>query len=235
MKKVHVISLVLITLLVASAMVQTVDASSYWDRIAEGFSNPVVVHEYVYEYRAEDLEITARIPQLVGAFDTTWQGEFNQNLRERLDVYLLELKELAQVAWELEQEFRPFPYEAIVDFEVKLNQGGLLSIAIVNYAYLGGAHGMTVFTYVNLDLTTGQTVRFEQLFNTDVELERAANVIHERIVAEPDWFFIDEFTVDLFNEDQDFYLQDTRAVICFGHYELAPYSSGIQEFAIPAP
>jgi hypothetical protein len=228
---------VLVILLIASAMVQAEIVNSYWQRMAEGFPNPTLVHEYVYEYRGPELEITARIPQLAGVADSLWEADFNQNLRDRLDAYVTELKESAQEAWSLgaESEYRPFPYEGIVDFEVKLNQGGLLSIAVLNYTYTGGAHGMTYYDYINVDLTSGHPIGFGELFNTDAELERAAGVIDARIKEEQDHFFIDTFAQDQFNEDQGFYLKDTQVVICFGLYDLAPYAYGIQEFAISAP
>jgi hypothetical protein len=205
--------------------------------MAEGFGNPLVVHEYVYEYSAPELEIKARIPQLVGAVDSTWEASFNQVLREKLDSFVVEMKEVAEEGWNLslESAYRPFPYQGIVDFEVKLNRGGLLSIALVTYTFTGGAHGMTYFDYINVDLTTGLPVGFRDLFDTEAELERAAGVIAARIADEPDLYFEDTFSQDQFQEGQGFYLQDTSAVICFGLYEIAPYSSGVQEFAISAP
>ncbi|HBG01722.1 MAG TPA: hypothetical protein DDW87_09145, partial [Firmicutes bacterium] len=200
------------------------------------FPNPVVVYAYVHEYKAPALELVVRVPQLAGAFDVAWQDAFNQGLRDRLESYVDGMKVMATEAWELyDDEYRPYPYEGIVDFEVKLNQGGLLSVAIVNYSFTGGAHGMTIYDYINVDLTTGKTIAFNQLFDTDAELERVAEVINQRIAEVPQCFFIDMFTPDRFSEDQGFYLQDTQAVVCFGLYDLAPYASGIQEFIIAAP
>lgn len=226
---------VLVTLLILAAAGPVMAANSYWQRMAEGFPNEVVVYEHVREYHAPELTIIARIPQLAGTADTLWQTEFNQGLRDRLEAYVSDLKGLAAEAWALDAEYRTQPYEGVVDFEVKLNRGGLLSISIVNYAYTGGAHGMTYYDYLNVDLTNGQLIDFSQLFDTSEELERAAGIIDAQIAEQPHQFFIDGFLVADFHEDQGFYLQDTQAMICFGLYELAPYSSGIQEFAIPAP
>lgn len=227
--------LVLVLTLLVVGAAQGAGVNPYWQRMAEGFQNRVVVHEYVYVHESPDLEVSVRIPQLVGTFDPEWEQGFNQNLRDRLAAYVTELKEIAAEAWDLEGEYRPFPYQGIVDFEVKLNRGGLLSIAIVNYVFTGGAHGTTAHEYINLDLTTGQSISFHALFNTDAELERAAEKIDAKIGEEPDWFFIDKFTPELFAADQGFFLQDHHAVICFAHYELAPYAAGVQEFAVPAP
>lgn len=227
--------LLFVVLCCASAVVYAGAANSYWQRMAEGFPNSILVYDYVYEYRGSELEITARIPQLAGMADSVWQTDFNQDLRDRLDAYVTELQELAAEAWSLDAEYHPFPYQGIVDFEVKLNQGGLLSIAVLDYTYTGGAHGMTYYDYINVDLTSGHHIGFGDLFNTDDELERASGLIAARIAEEPSQFFIDTFTADQFHEDQGFYLQDTQVVICFGLYELAPYAHGIQAFSIPAP
>lgn len=224
-----------VMLLMVSVIVQASAVNSYWHRMSGGFPNSVAVHEYVYEYRGPELEITARVPQLVGVASPTWQTEFNKDLRDRLDTFVDELKDMASEAWKIEEGHRPFLYEGIVDFEVKLNQGGILSVAVVNYMFTGGAHGMTYFDYINVDLTCGQHISFDDLFDSDEELARAAAIIDARIAEEPENFFIEGFTAEQFHEDQGFFLQDNQAVICFGLYELAPYSSGIQEFAISAP
>ena len=234
--KLRMISVVLVLLFLLGANVQAAEGNSYWQRMGEGFPNPVVVYAYRHEYKAPELELVIRVPQLMGAFDVAWKDALNQALRDRLEAYVDGMKAVATEAWEFyNDEYRPYPYEGIVDFEVKLNQGGLLSIAIVNYSFTGGAHGMTIHDYINLDLTTGKTIAFRQLFDTDAELERVAEVINQRVAQEPQGFFIDVFTLDRFSEDQGFYLQDTQAVVCFGLYDLAPYASGIQEFIIAAP
>lgn len=234
MKRLRIGSFVLVLVLFLTSFAQGSGLNSYWLRMENGFPNPVEVYGYQYEYRSPELTISARIPQLSGFVDQGWQEEFNQNLREHLGVFVAEMQEMAKGINEEGMESGAIPYEAIVDYEVKLNQGGLLSIAILSYSYTGGAHGMTYLEYLNVDLTTGQTIAFEDLFNSQSELERAANVITAMIVEEPDLYFIDEFGPDLFNINQGFYLQDNRAVICFGLYELAPYVAGIREFPVPA-
>ncbi|NLL42886.1 MAG: DUF3298 and DUF4163 domain-containing protein [Firmicutes bacterium] len=219
----------------AGSLAPALAAQSIWQRMAQGFPNSLVVYEYVYEYEGPGLTVSAQIPQLIGAPDLAWQEAFNQGLRDNLADYASWLKDIAAEALELDSEYRPQPYAGFVDFEVKLNQGGLLSIAVVNYVYTGGAHGMTYYDYLNIDLTCGQPISFSQIFDTEAEIERAAAVIAEQIKQERDLFFDDTFTSDQFREDQGFYLQENHAVICFTLYELAPYSSGIPEFAISAP
>lgn len=225
-----------IVVLLAANVVGATGVNSYWQRMAEGFPSDVAVHEYVYEYWAPNLEINARIPQLVGVGSESWQAKFNQTIRGQLDEFVTGLKEMVLEVQDLQNlEYTGFPYEGIMDFEVKLNQGGLLSLVLVNYAYTGGAHGMTYYDYINVDLTSGHTITLRDLFDSDAELNRAAETIDASIKKELDLFFVDSFSVSDFQEDQGFYLQGNQAVICFGLYELAPYAHGIQEFAISTP
>lgn len=233
MRKLSLAGLVLVLLFCTLGSVQA--AGSYWQRMAHGYPNAVVVYPYVYEYRSPHLEVSARVPQLSGMVDPEWQEQFNEAMVQTLQELTTMLQEAAQEALDLEQIFHAFPFQGIVDFEVKLNRGGLLSLAVVTYTFTGGAHGMTVYEYINVDLTTGQKLAFTDLFDTEEEVARAAEVINAKITQEPDWFFIDQFTPGLFAADQGFYLTDAEVVICFGLYELAPYAAGIQEFAVSAP
>lgn len=221
--------LLLIFVALLSFAVEANLSASYWQRMADDSVNSILVYNYQYEYQAENLEIIARIPQLTG------KDDFNYALREHLEIFVSEIKEAATIiASELDYSFH-FPYEGLLDYEVKLNRGGLLSIVLTSYVYTGGAHGMTYHNYINLDLINEREIAFRQLFDTEDELERAASIIAEEIATKPDHFFIDTFTVEQFQADQGFYLLDNKAVICFGLYEITPYYLGIQEFEIAAP
>jgi len=233
MKKLGLAGLVLI--LVCGMWGTGAAASSYWQRMAQGYPNQLVVSEYRYEYRSPELEITAQVPQLAGAPDPVWEEQFNQNLRQAVQDLAAFLQETAHMVLEEEPIFAAFPFQGIVQFEVKLNRGGLLSIVLTTYTFTGGAHGMTYCDYINVDLTTGQELSFFELFPIEEEIDRAAEAINEKIAQEPQWFFIDQFTPGLFTADQGFYLTETDAVICFGLYEIAPYAAGIQEFPVAAP
>lgn len=209
-------------------------ANSYWQRMGKGLPNREQVYEYIYEYRSPQLEIDVSLPQLAGAVDLAWQDQFNRRFLDFATEFKAELREIVDESEQAGFGFRA-PFEGIVQFDVKLNNGGLLSLVITVYTYTGGAHGMTTRDYINLDLTTGEPLQFWELFDSESELNRAAEVINAKVTAEPQWFFIREFTADAFQATQDYYLESDRAVVCFGLYEIAPYVAGIQEFAVPAP
>ncbi len=228
------IVVVVLTVVAVFAFCTIAGANSYWQRMEKGFSNREQIYEYVYEYRSPELEIDVSLPQLNGAVDSAWQQQFNRKLFDFAEDFAAELKDIARKSRQAGFEFYA-PFQGILRYELKLNKGGLLSLVIDAYTYTGGAHGMTTRDYINLDLTTGERVQFLDLFASEAELVRAAEVINAKVTAEPEWFFIQEFAADAFPADQGFYLEPHRAVICFGLYEIAPYVSGIQEFEVPAP
>jgi hypothetical protein len=212
-------------------------ANPYWERVASGLPNHTVVLGDFYEYQNENVHVRAQTPHIWGITDADVQMAINEELSKRVEQFAGELIELAEEAYVefSEETVRPFflPFEGIAEFEVTLNQGGLLSIVLTFYEFTGGAHGMTYLETINIDLTTGRQLSFRDVFPNSESLEQLARIVDSRIKEHPDWFFIDEFDASMFGEEQQFYLKDGHVVVVFGLYEIAPYAAGIQEFALP--
>lgn len=219
----------LLVCLIVTGVGQAAELQGYWQRMAHGFPNQVVVYEQVYQLDSPTLELNMMVPQLVGA-EPSWQEEFNALLREEAQTWVDTLREFAQ---EGVPEWSG-SYVGWMEYEVKLNQGGLLSLVVTTYTFTGGAHGMTYRDYYNIDLTTGLPIGFFDLFTTSDEVQRAAEVITSKIAQEPDWYFIDQFSPGLFSPEQKFYLTPDQVVLCFDLYEIAPYASGFPEFPVAA-
>lgn len=225
---------IVLLFLICTGLTQGAGPKPYWNRL-EGFPNQVEILEITKEYYFPYAEIQVNVPQIYGVGDEKWQAQFNTELAATVEGFI---EEILEIASEVHTEYGDgtiMPYSGIVDYELKLNQGGLLSLIITYYSYTGGAHGMTFVDYLNFDLTTGRRLQFRDLFTTPEDLDRAVNVINQAISEEPAWFFIDEFSKGLFEEDQDFYLGTEGVNICFGLYAIAPYAAGIQEFLISLP
>lgn len=235
MKKVKLLVLALAFILLGSCLDYAQGANILTKRMSEGFPNETFVYEHVYDHKTPFLQVSAVIPQIGNSQNSKWEAEFNQSLLDNYNELINEIEENAEKSKEYLDVRDNLSYELMIDYEVKLNQGGLLSLVVRSYYYTGGAHGMTVVDYFNVDLTTGHLLAFEDLYNTKQDLENVARIINEVVASEPERYFSSEFTSDLLQSDQDFYLQEDQVVVCFGLYELAPYASGIQEFAIPTP
>lgn len=231
--------LVCLVLIIGSGTAVAEFANPYWERIGSGLPNQVVVLHNVYERHDELVNIEARVPQIWGLSDAVVQMEINQSINLDVEFFISDLvhwAELAQEEYEADPSWPSFlPYEGIVEYEVKYNKGGLLSIVMTFYQFTGGAHGMTFTQPINIDLTTGRELTFADLFSNDEERNLMAEYVDAKIKEEPTWFFIDEFDASMFHDDQQFYMTEGQIVTIFGLYDIAPYAAGIQEFALPIP
>jgi len=120
--------------------------------------------------------------------------------------------------------------EMIGYYELKNNQKDILSLSLFNYAYTGGAHGLTLQLSLTFKQSTGQSYKLQDLFKPDSDYMAAINkIISAQIKArklEP----IEPF--DTIRTDQDFYIADRSLVVYFQLYELMPYVYGFSYFPI---
>jgi len=207
----------------------------YWERIKVGQPNDVVIAAERWERFDELVNMAIRMPQLAGMTDQAFQEAINEEIRSLVQAYVHEVTAAAEELLEEVDEGFPyhfFPLELLVDYEVKYNKGGLLSLVLTSYEYLGGAHGMTHWEPFNLDLARGQRLKFADLFSDEQSRREMAAIIDAKVKEEPDWYFIDQFDADMFTELQPFYIVDGAVVAFFNLYEIAPYAAGIQEFTL---
>lgn len=115
-------------------------------------------------------------------------------------------------------------------YELKNNQRGILSLSIINYAFSGGAHGMTYIKSLNLDIGTGRNYRLSSLFKPGSDYIGRLSEIIKRQIEEREIPVINEFTT--IRPEQDYYIADKALVIYFQLYELTPYAYGFPYFPI---
>lgn len=115
-------------------------------------------------------------------------------------------------------------------YEVKTNEKDVFSVSLYNYAYTGGAHGMTLQQSLTFKASTGQTYQLKDLFQPGSDyVKRISAYVAEGIRArgitplEP---FVS------IRPDQSFYVADRSLVIYFQLYELAAYVYGFLYFPI---
>lgn len=115
-------------------------------------------------------------------------------------------------------------------FEQKNNQKDYLSLSLFNYAFTGGAHGLTLQQSLTFKQSTGQTYTLAQLFKPGSDyVGRISAIISAQILARK----ID--TLEPFKSirpDQDYYVADRSLVVYFQLYELAAYVFGFLYFPI---
>lgn len=115
-------------------------------------------------------------------------------------------------------------------WELKNNSKGILSLTLINYAFSGGAHGLTKVKGLTFDLETGKKYALPELFKKKSDY---VEILSEKIKEQ-----IKERNIPVINEfnrikiDQDFYVADLTLVIFFQIYEITPYVYGIPYFPI---
>lgn len=115
-------------------------------------------------------------------------------------------------------------------YEIKTNERGILSLSIINYAFAGGAHGLTLIKSLTIDTDTGKVYSLEELFKQDMDyITKLSNIIKEQII-DRDIKLLGEF--EEIRVNQDFYITDKCLVVYFQLYEITPYAYGFPYFPI---
>jgi hypothetical protein len=120
--------------------------------------------------------------------------------------------------------------QVTASYEVKTNERGVLSLSLNNYAFAGGAHGMTIIKSLTFDVSTGRIYSLADLFKPGSDYQRVLSAIIEKQIKEREIPVINEFTG--IKPDQDYYIADKVLVVYFQLYDLTPYAYGFPEFPI---
>jgi len=115
-------------------------------------------------------------------------------------------------------------------YEVKTNERGILSINLVNDAYSGGAHGLTVMQGLTFDINTGMKYELKDLFKPNSNYQIILSDIVKKQIKARNIFLLGSFIG--IKPNQDFYLADKALVLYFQLYELTSYAFGFPSFPI---
>lgn len=189
------------------------------------------------KYKNDVIDVNIKIPVVDGVQDKSIQNKINAMLEEDILEFKLDLEETANLALKDSKEYgwEMRPYDAFVDYKVQIIQDNLLSISVIYYQYTGGAHGSTLQENFNIDLDTGNEASLKDFFYEGENYkEIISKDIKKQMASKEAGYFEDAFdTVSSISNTQSFYIKDNNIVVCYGHYEIAPYAAGIQEFKIP--
>lgn len=115
-------------------------------------------------------------------------------------------------------------------YEVKNNQRGILSLNLDNFAYAGGAHGLTVIRSFTWDVTTGKQYTLGELFKPGSPYIERISAEVKRQIQERDIFLLEPFRP--IRPNQDYYIADKALIIYYQLYELTAYAYGFPYFPI---
>ncbi|MBW7455922.1 DUF3298 and DUF4163 domain-containing protein [Paenibacillus sepulcri] len=115
-------------------------------------------------------------------------------------------------------------------FEIKTNEKNVLSLSLFNYAFTGGAHGLTLQQSLTFDTVSGRSYSLADLFKPGSSyIKRLSDLIKVQI-AERQIETLEPF--QSIRPDQPFYIADRALVIYFSLFELTPYAFGFPYFPI---
>ncbi|MGJ0845166.1 DUF3298 and DUF4163 domain-containing protein [Tissierella praeacuta] len=115
-------------------------------------------------------------------------------------------------------------------WELKNNDKGILSLTLINYAFSGGAHGLTIVKGLTFDIKNGRLYELKDLFKPESNYIKVLSEEVEEQIEDRNIQTLEEFKS--IKPNQDFYIADLSLTIFFQEYEIAPYSYGILYFPI---
>ncbi|MCD1258659.1 DUF3298 and DUF4163 domain-containing protein [Paenibacillus athensensis] len=120
--------------------------------------------------------------------------------------------------------------EVTAYYEIKTNERQILSLSLINYAFSGGAHGLTLQSSLTFSTQTGHSYTLRELFKPGADyVKRLSDIVKAQLKAR------DIQTLESFKSirpDQDFYIADKSLVLYFQLYEITPYVYGFPYFPI---
>lgn len=180
----------------------------------------------------------------------TFVGDINQEIQNIVDNYVAEAKQKFAEYKEAffatggtEEEWGDRDIAVNVDYEVKYQQGNILSMVLTTDEAWVAAYGVRY--YYNLDLSRDRQLTLQDLLGenyVEIANESILRQMEERDAADENVIYwgigkaAEDDMVEGFrsvDENTKFYInKDGNPVVCFEKYEVAPGYMGFQEFEI---
>jgi len=123
-------------------------------------------------------------------------------------------------------------YEVIGNYQVMLNEKGLLSILFNLYTYVNkAAHGYTSYGSITANIQTGQIYSFSDLFNPKIYYVGFLNEIAQEYIKTNNITLINKYNG--ITPNQQYYLTPDKLVLYYQVYEYTPYYYGLFKIEIP--
>lgn len=215
-----------------------------------------------YHEKDEGHDITVNVPKIqleetqTDNTDTqkeTFVGDINQEIQSIVDNYVAEAKQKFAEYKEAffatggtEEEWGNRDIAVNVDYEVKYQQGNILSMVLTTDEAWVAAYGVRY--YYNLDLSGDRQLTLQDLLGdnyVEIANESILRQMKERDATDENAVYwgigkaAEDNMVEGFrsvDENTKFYInKDGNPVVCFEKYEVAPGYMGFQEFEIEKP
>lgn len=179
------------------------------------FQFPAVIHASRVTFPKAELWV----PVISGLHNAAARNAMNEMIRSKVRELIAEQGSLDDPRAEMQGYF-----------EIKTNEKNVLSLSLFNYAYTGGAHGLTLQQSLTFDTGTGKSYSLSELFKPRSNYVGRLSDIIRRQIKEREIATLEPFNA--ISPDQSFYIADRALVIYFALYELTPYAFGFPYFPI---
>lgn len=159
-------------------------------------------------------------PSLQELPDYAVQRKLNHVLQEELDRLSADAAQMQKTAVQ-------------VDYLVNFNTANIVSLTIQEALYPElAAHPMKFLKAFTMNVRTGQTYRFAELFKPGSDYKARIDALIQQQIAAKGITFIAPYN-GIKETEQEFYLTAGSVVVFYQIYEYTPYVYGILKFPIP--
>jgi hypothetical protein len=182
-----------------------------------------------------------KYPQVSGLKSKSAQNKINASflsaVKKSYSGYLQLMKDEARdkkTSW-CKQNPEMCKYSSATSYKTKYNSNGKLSILYYDYAYTGGAHGMTGVTSYNFSLTSGRQYKINDILKTSANYTKVKDYTYKYFrTHEPYKSYVYSKSDYSVNKNTQFYYGSSGAIyLVFQEYEVAAYAYGNPAIKIP--
>lgn len=199
----------------------------------------VVITPKSYQEDTKSYRLQATIPQISTEKYSIYAKKINDTISKEMEDTLDSAKDRSKKYHEAylatdgkESDYRPVNIH--MDYDVKYNTGGIVSLSIYKTETIGSAYDVAYF--YNFDLENQKGITLKDFYGEDYKRiidEQIMKQIKERVTQEGAVYFEGFKGI---KDDQAFYINEKgNPVIVFNKYEIAPGSMGMQSFEIVHP
>jgi hypothetical protein len=184
--------------------------------------NALTVTTETYAKDSEAASIKLKYPKISGLSNAAVEQSINNTLKQMIMNFAAGAEhDLANRS----QQDHPYEYDA--NYIVSYNQNGVLSLVTEQYAYTGGAHGITLRQAYTFSLKDGKTLLLGDLFGANPSYKKQLNAKLTKLLK-ADGGYLGGFTG--LNTEKYFYLKEGKVVLFFQLYEYTAYAAGFPEY-----
>lgn len=194
------------------------------------------------EIKSEDgttlVNIKYSYPIVENKKNSKFLSSINEEYKLNAEKFLKDAEESkveAQSLYEdLKEVFRPYTRE--LDFDINMNDKGLMSITTNNYYYNGGAHGSYIMQSRTFDFNNELELTLDKIINNGVWniKENVHKLFKQKL--ENDGLDLNDVWGELLKEEIDnvnYYIKDGALVLYFNTDQVTPYVMGAPMVEVP--